>query len=126
MVALVSDRTEMRFTRFPPLPLNGPYRPRRPLPAAMQEHRTTWWQQHRNHVAARWREARASLKSLPPGPRAGILRLADLLAARTPCLPPWHAARPQSKETLFWRALAELCRLKLISQGRLPNPWKRS
>jgi hypothetical protein len=23
---------------------------------AMQEHRITWWQQHRNHVAASWRE----------------------------------------------------------------------
>ena len=41
---------------------------------AMQEHRITWWQQHRNHVAASWREARASLRSLPPGPRSGILR----------------------------------------------------
>ena len=38
---------------------------------AMQEHRITWWQQHRNHVAASWREARASLRSLPPGPAPG-------------------------------------------------------
>jgi hypothetical protein len=41
---------------------------------AMQEHRITWWQELRNHVAASRREARASLRSLTPGPRAGILR----------------------------------------------------
>jgi hypothetical protein len=88
---------------------------------AMQEHRITWWQQHRNHVAASWREARASLRSLPPGPSAGILRLlADLLAARAPCLPPWHAARPQSKEALFLARLGRIAPTQMISQGRLP------
>ena len=41
---------------------------------AMQKHGITWWQQHRNHVAASWRKARASFRSLPPGPRTAILR----------------------------------------------------
>jgi hypothetical protein len=30
------------------------------------------------------------------------------------------------RKRCFWHALAELRRLKLISEGRFPNPWKRS
>jgi hypothetical protein len=30
------------------------------------------------------------------------------------------------RKRCFWHALAELRRLKLISEGRLPNPWKGS
>jgi hypothetical protein len=93
-----SNRTEMRFTRFP----RGEHQPsppsaRRVAPAkravqaekdryplfpelvryattesrlaAMQEHRTTGG--NSTVIAASWREARASLRSLPP--RAGIL-----------------------------------------------------
>src|ERR1700693_6387574 len=146
----------MRFTRFPRgehrpsrlllaawPPLNGPCRPRKTATrffpelvryattesrlAAMQEHRTTWWQQHRNHVAASWRESRASLRSLPPGPRAGILRYWQT------CSLPGHPVYllgmlhdHRARKRCFWHALAELRRLKLISEGRLPNPWKRS
>jgi hypothetical protein len=32
----------------------------------------------------------------------------------------------RARKRCFWHALAELRRLKLISAGRLPNPWKRS
>jgi hypothetical protein len=109
--------------------LNGPCRPRktatRSFPElvrypttesrleAMQEHRITWWQQHRNHVAASWREARASLRSLPPGPSAGILRY-----WRT-CSLPGHPVYllgmlhdHRARKRCFWHALAELRRLK--------------
>ena len=32
----------------------------------------------------------------------------------------------RARKRCFWHALTELRRLKLISEGRLPNPWKRS
>ena len=100
---------------------------RKPPGLPCKSHRTTWWQQHRNHVAASWRESRASLRSLPPGPRAGILRYWQT------CSLPGHPVYllgmlhdHRARKRCFWHALAELRRLKLISEGRLPNPWKRS
>ena len=52
--------------------------------------------------------------------------LVNLLTARSPRLSPWHAARTTEQENaVFGMPLAELRRLKLISAGRLPNPWKR-
>jgi hypothetical protein len=93
---------QMRFTRFPrKIATLFPELVESRL-AAMQEHRTTWWQQHRNHVAASWRESRASLRSLPPGPRAGILSYWQTCSLPgQPSLPPWYAARSQSQKALF-------------------------
>jgi hypothetical protein len=90
---------------------------------AMQEHRITWWQQHRNHVAASWREARASLRSLPPGPHTVILRYWQT------CSLPGHPVYllgmlhdHRARKRCFWHALAELRRLKLNFRRASPKP----
>jgi hypothetical protein len=126
-VAAAKRAVQAEKDRYPLFPELVRYATTESRLAAMQEHRITWWQQHRNHVAASWREARASLRSLPPGPRAGILRYWQT------CSLPGHPVYllsmlhdHRARKRCFWHALAELRRLKLISKGRLPNPWKRS
>jgi len=90
---------------------------------AMQEHRIAWWQQHRNHVAASWREARASLRSLPPGPRTGILRYWQTCSLPGhPRLSPWHAARPQSKKTLFLACPGRIATTEIDFRRASPKP----
>jgi hypothetical protein len=42
--------------------------------AAIDRHRIEWWQERRNSRAERWREARSSLRALPPEPRTAIMR----------------------------------------------------
>ena len=82
------------------------------------------WQERRNHVAAQWRRTRRELAQLPAIVRAGVLAY-------------WQQGGiPGSHEYLmgivseaqqgvsYWHKLAELRRLRLISQGRLPNPWR--
>jgi hypothetical protein len=122
-----AKRVQAEKDRYPLFPELVRYATTESRLDAMQEHRITWWQQHRNHVAASWREARASLRSLPPGPRTGILRYWQT------CSLPGHPVYllgmlhdHRARKRCFWHALAELRRLKLISAGRLPNPWKRS
>src|SRR5258705_7617585 len=66
-----AKRVQAEKDRYPLFPELVRYATTESRLDAMQEHRITWWQQHRNHVAASWREARASLRSLPPGPRTG-------------------------------------------------------
>jgi hypothetical protein len=88
----------------------------------MQKHRITWWQEHRNRVAASWREARATLRSLTPGRRAGILRYwqtCSLPGHPVYLLSTLHDHR--ARKRCFWHALAELRRLKLIRRGS-PKP----
>ena len=95
--------------------------------AAIDRHRIEWWQEQRNFRALRWREARSSLRALPPGPRTAIMRYwqkAFLPGDATYLL--GLIGDHKVRKRCFWHALAELRCLNLISEGRLPNPWKRS
>ena len=95
--------------------------------AAIDKHRVEWWQEQRDFRADRWRKARSSLRALPPGPRNGIIRYwqhGSLPGDPTYLLGLIHDHK--ARKRCFWHALAELRRLKLISAGLLPNPWKRS
>jgi hypothetical protein len=64
------------------------------------------------------------LGPLPPGPSAATGRPARCQDTLSTSFSMLHDHR--AKKRCFWHALAELRRLKLISQGHLPNPWKRS
>jgi hypothetical protein len=68
-------------------------------------------QEHRNHVAAKL-EGSPSFPQITNRsiPRRNSPLLANLLATRSPCLPPWYAARSQSQKTLL---LARLGRIAL-------------
>ena len=56
---------------------------------AMQEHRITWWQQHRNQVAASWREAPSFPQIITArSPHRDPPLLANLLTAKSPRLSP--------------------------------------
>ena len=119
-VAAAKRAVQAEKDRYPLFPELVRYSTTQSRLDAMQEHRITWWQQHRNHVAASWREARASLRSLPPGPRTGILRYWQT------CSLPGHPVYllgmlhdHRARKRCFWHALAELRRLKLISAGHL-------
>ena len=84
-VAAAKRAVQAEKDRYPLFPELVRYATTESRLAAMQEHRTTWWQQHRNHAAASWREARASLRSLP---HRNPPLLADLFAARSSRLSP--------------------------------------
>jgi hypothetical protein len=101
-VAAAKRAVQAEKDRYPLFPELVRYSTTESRLEAMQEHRITWWQQHRNHVAASWREARASPQITTAWPpRRDSSLLANLFATRSPCLPPWYAARSQSQKTLF-------------------------
>src|ERR1700719_3627308 len=84
-------------------------------------------QEHRNHVAAKL-EGSPSFPQITNRsiPRRNSPLLANLLATRSPCLPPWYAARSQSQKTPASGTPRPNCAdSNLICEGRLPNPWKR-
>ena len=84
-------------------------------------------QEYRNHVAAKL----GGSPSFPqitnrPIPRRNSPLLANLLAPGHPVYLLGMLHDHRARKRCFWHALAELRRLKSISKGRLPNPWKRS
>jgi hypothetical protein len=117
-------------------PLSGPYRLRKTdnrssspelithhtseaRLAAIDRHLIEWWQKQRNFRADPWREARSSLRALPPGPRTAIMRYwqkAFLPGDATYLLGLIRDYKVRKR--CFWHALVELRRLKLISEGR--------
>jgi hypothetical protein len=88
----------------------------------IDRHRIEWWQEQRNFRALRWREARSSLRSLPPGPRTAIMRYWQKAFLPGDAAYLLGVIRDHKvRKRCFRHALADLRRLKLISEGRLPN-----
>jgi hypothetical protein len=90
--------------------------------AAIDRHRIEWWQEHRNFRAERWREARSSLRALPPGPRTAIMRYwqkAFLPGDATYLL--GLIRDHKVRKRCFWHALAELRRLNWFLKAACPT-----
>ena len=124
-VAAAKRAVQAEKDRFPLFPQLVTHHTPEARLAAIDKHRVEWWQEQRDFRADRWRKARASLCALPSGPRNGIIRYWQ--KGSLPGDPTYllglihdHLARKRC----FWHALADLRRLKLISTGCLPNPWK--
>jgi hypothetical protein len=92
-------------------------------------------QEHRYYVVATTPQSRRrNLEGSPSFPQIITARashrdpplLADLSAARSSRLSPWHAGTTTEQENAFWHPLAELRRLKLIFRRPTSKPLKRS
>lgn len=91
-----------------------------------------WW---RDRWAQNWRDARRRLALLPSTARAGVLRYWNHWVDNdAPGSPEYFATIVEQahKGISFWARLAELRRLKLIGEKRLPfkradlsEPWRR-
>jgi hypothetical protein len=67
-----AKRVQAEKDRYPLFPELVRYATTESRLDAMQEHRITWWQQHRNHVAASWPELPSDHYRPAPAPGSSV------------------------------------------------------
>jgi hypothetical protein len=121
-VAAAKRSVQAEKDRYPLFPELRTYQTVEERLDAMQEHRITWWQEQRDMQAASWRRARALLRSLPEGPRKGImLHWQKGVYPGDPVYLLGMIHEHKVRKRCYWHALAEFRRMELVATGRLPR-----